>query len=197
MSRKIRVLVVDDDNLLHKLVTDQLARSGFDTAAAASGQEALDSLRATDCDVVLLDIQMPGLSGLDALRAIRKMEDAPEVVMLTADTSLATGMPIPAMRQPTRTSSASESVGPDLPASVIGQLVIPPCCTDLQKPPNSYFVKNFSNRGSSRLTPLRCSTKLTALRVGSRVYIGRWQHKLRGSAALPLAYLPSAPGSFG
>jgi two-component system, NtrC family, response regulator AtoC len=96
MSRKIRVLVVDDDNLLRKLVTDQLARSGFETAAAASGQEALDSLRATDCDVVLLDIQMPGLSGLDALRAIRKMEDAPEVVMLTADTSLATG--IEAMR---------------------------------------------------------------------------------------------------
>lgn len=96
MSKNIRVLVVDDDNLLRKLVTDQLARSGFDASAAASGQEALDSLRETDCDVVLLDIQMPGLSGLDALRAIRKMEDAPEVVMLTADTSLATG--IEAMR---------------------------------------------------------------------------------------------------
>ncbi|HEX8493950.1 MAG TPA: sigma-54 dependent transcriptional regulator [Pyrinomonadaceae bacterium] len=96
MSRKIRVLVVDDDNLLRKLVTDQLARSGFDASSATSGQEALDSLREADCDVVLLDIQMPGLSGLDALRAIRKMEDAPEVVMLTADTSLATG--IEAMR---------------------------------------------------------------------------------------------------
>lgn len=96
MSRKIRVLVVDDDNLLRKLVTDQLARSGFDASSATGGQEALDSLREADCDVVLLDIQMPGLSGLDALRAIRKMEDAPEVVMLTADTSLATG--IEAMR---------------------------------------------------------------------------------------------------
>jgi DNA-binding NtrC family response regulator len=96
MSRKIRVLLVDDDDLLRKLVTSQLARSGFDTSAAASGQEALDFLLATDCDVVLLDIQMPGLSGLDALRTIRQMEDAPEVVMLTADTSLATG--IEAMR---------------------------------------------------------------------------------------------------
>jgi DNA-binding NtrC family response regulator len=96
MTRKIRVLLVDDDSLLRKLVTDQLARSGFDASSAASGQEALAYLRETDCDVVLLDIQMPGLNGLDALRAIRKMEDAPEVVMLTADTSLATG--IEAMR---------------------------------------------------------------------------------------------------
>jgi DNA-binding NtrC family response regulator len=92
MSRRIRVLVVDDDNLLRKLVTDQLSRSGFEATPAASAQEAFDALKIKDYDVALLDIQMPGLSGLDALREIRKMEDAPEVVMLTADTSLPTGL---------------------------------------------------------------------------------------------------------
>jgi DNA-binding NtrC family response regulator len=92
MSRRIRVLVVDDDNLLRKLVTDQLSRSGFDAAPAASAQEAFEALQQKDYDVVLLDIQMPGLSGLDALREIRKIEDAPEVIMLTADTSLPTGL---------------------------------------------------------------------------------------------------------
>ena len=86
------MLVVDDDNLLRKLVTDQLSRSGFEAAPAASAQEAFDALKQKDYDVVLLDIQMPGLSGLDALREIRKMEDAPEVIMLTADTSLPTGL---------------------------------------------------------------------------------------------------------
>ncbi|HEX8710022.1 MAG TPA: sigma-54 dependent transcriptional regulator [Pyrinomonadaceae bacterium] len=96
MTRKISVLLVDDDNLLRKIVTEQLSRSGFEASPAASGQEALDKLNEADYDVVLLDIQMPGLSGLDALRAIRKMEDAPEVIMLTADTSLSTG--IEAMR---------------------------------------------------------------------------------------------------
>ncbi|HEX8651628.1 MAG TPA: sigma-54 dependent transcriptional regulator [Pyrinomonadaceae bacterium] len=96
MSRRIRVLVVDDDNLLRRLVTEQLSRSGFEAAAAASAQEALEALGATDYDVVLLDIQMPGMSGLDALRQIRQTEDAPEVIMLTADTSLSTG--IEAMR---------------------------------------------------------------------------------------------------
>jgi DNA-binding NtrC family response regulator len=92
MNRKIRVLVVDDDNLLRKLVADQLARAEFDAVPAGSGKEALDVLRETDYDVVLLDIMMPDLSGLEALRQIRQFADPPEVVMLTADTSLTTGV---------------------------------------------------------------------------------------------------------
>src|SRR5438132_12473963 len=96
MNRKIRVLVVDDDSLLRKLIADQLSRAEFEAAPAASARDALDVLREADYDVVLLDIMMPDLSGLDALREIRKFEDPPEVVMLTADTSLATG--IEAMR---------------------------------------------------------------------------------------------------
>jgi DNA-binding NtrC family response regulator len=92
MNRKIRVLVVDDDSLLRKLVADQLARAEFDAIPVASGRAALDVLREADYDVVLLDIMMPDLSGLEALREIRKFEDPPEVIMLTADTSLATGV---------------------------------------------------------------------------------------------------------
>jgi len=96
MSRKTRVLVVDDDSLLRKLVTEQLARSGFESEPAGSAKEALARLNEADYDIVLLDIMMPDMSGLEALREIRKLEDPPEVVMLTADTSLATG--IEAMR---------------------------------------------------------------------------------------------------
>src|SRR5262245_21991614 len=96
MNRKIRVLVVDDDNLLRRLISDQLNKSGFEAVPLGSGQEALTALQNTDYDVVLLDVTMPDLSGLDALRAIRKLEDPPEVVMLTGDISLATG--IEAMR---------------------------------------------------------------------------------------------------
>jgi DNA-binding NtrC family response regulator len=96
MSRKIRVMVVDDDAVLRKLVTDQVARMGFDSTPAASGEEALEALAKSDFDVMLLDIRMPGLSGLDTLREVRKLEDSPEVIMLTADTSLGTG--IEAMR---------------------------------------------------------------------------------------------------
>src|SRR5438270_3301034 len=96
MNRKTRVLVVDDDTLLRKLVTEQLSRSDFAATPAASARECLQLLREADYDVVLLDIMMPDMSGLEALREIRKLEDPPEVVMLTADTSLSTG--IEAMR---------------------------------------------------------------------------------------------------
>jgi DNA-binding NtrC family response regulator len=96
MIRKIQVLVVDDDSLLRKLVTEQLSRSDFDATPAGSARDGLQSLRETDFDVVLLDIMMPDMSGLEALQEIRKLEDPPEVVMLTADASLATG--IEAMR---------------------------------------------------------------------------------------------------
>ena len=92
MSRKTRVLVVDDDSLLRKLVTEQLSRSDFEAEPAASAKEALARLRDADYDVVLLDIMMPEMSGLETLREIRKLEDPPEVIMLTADTSLATGV---------------------------------------------------------------------------------------------------------
>jgi two-component system, NtrC family, response regulator AtoC len=92
MSRKIRVLVVDDDKLLRKLIADQLTRGDFDAVPAASGKAALEVLGEADYDVVLLDIMMPDISGLDALCEIRKLEDPPEVIMLTADTSLATGV---------------------------------------------------------------------------------------------------------
>ncbi|MDQ1593352.1 MAG: two-component system, NtrC family, response regulator HydG [Pyrinomonadaceae bacterium] len=96
MTRKISVLLVDDDPLLRRLVTEQLSRSGFEMAAAVSGEEAIEALQATDYDVVLLDMRMTGMTGLDALREIRRLDDPPEVIMLTADTSLGTG--IEAMR---------------------------------------------------------------------------------------------------
>src|SRR5947209_19658920 len=96
MSRKIRVLVVDDNKMFRDLVADQLNELSFEATSVESGEAALKLLAETDCDVLLLDIKMAGISGLDALRQIRQMEDAPEVIMLTANTSLSTG--IEAMR---------------------------------------------------------------------------------------------------
>lgn len=97
MNYKIRILVVDDDPVFQELLPEQLSALGFEPAVARTGREALDALRLTDHDIVLLDVNMPGLSGLDALREIRQFEDAPEVIMLTGDNSLSTG--VEAMRR--------------------------------------------------------------------------------------------------
>src|SRR2546428_9042076 len=92
MKRNIRVLLVDDDSLFRRIVREQLSRSGFEANTAANGEAALKALVESDYEVVLLDLQMPGLSGLDTLREMRQIEDAPEVIMLTADASLASGL---------------------------------------------------------------------------------------------------------
>jgi EAL domain-containing protein (putative c-di-GMP-specific phosphodiesterase class I)/FixJ family two-component response regulator len=65
------VLIADDDPTVRKLLKRALEREGFEIALAADGQEALDQIRRRDVAVVLLDIRMPVLDGLDALREIR------------------------------------------------------------------------------------------------------------------------------
>jgi DNA-binding NtrC family response regulator len=96
MKRDIRILIVDDDASLRSFLAERLSRGDFDAVPIGSARESLKVLEKSDYDVVLLDITMPDMSGLEALEQIRKLEDPPEVVMLTADTSLQTG--IEAMR---------------------------------------------------------------------------------------------------
>lgn len=79
-----RILVVDDDESLRRVTEVQLQQSGYDVLTAASGQEALDILQKRPADVVITDLKMPGMSGLELLMRIRT--DYPElvVVMVTA-----------------------------------------------------------------------------------------------------------------
>jgi len=97
MNRNIRVLIVDDDSSLRSFLAERLSRGDFDAVPIGSARESLKILEESDYDVVLLDISMPDISGLEVLAQIRNLEDPPEVVMLTADTSLQTG--IEAMRR--------------------------------------------------------------------------------------------------
>ncbi|MCU0238354.1 MAG: sigma-54 dependent transcriptional regulator [Pyrinomonadaceae bacterium] len=92
MKRKIKVLIADDDPILRRLIKAQLNSDEFETSAIGSGMEILNSLREEDFDVILLDINLPDVSGLEILQAIKTSEDAPEVVMLTADSTLKTGV---------------------------------------------------------------------------------------------------------
>lgn len=80
------LLVVDDDPANRDMLARRLERRGHAVVAVASGEAALAALREREFDLVLLDVMMPGLSGLDVLRAIRRdtaMADLP-VIMATA-----------------------------------------------------------------------------------------------------------------
>ncbi len=80
------LLVVDDNPMNRDMLARRLARRGYTVAVAADGQEALTMIEAQQFDLVLLDIMMPGISGLDVLKSLRQrysVTDLP-VIMATA-----------------------------------------------------------------------------------------------------------------
>jgi DNA-binding response OmpR family regulator len=77
------VLVVDDDHTVREVVVSYLRAAGHDVAEATDGVEALRSWRDRPADLVVLDLMLPGLDGLEVCRRLREQADVP-VVMLTA-----------------------------------------------------------------------------------------------------------------
>jgi DNA-binding response OmpR family regulator len=77
------VLVVDDQPDIVRLVRDYLERAGFDVLAAQDGEQALQIARRSHPDLVILDLGLPGLDGLDVARTLRRDGDTP-IIMLTA-----------------------------------------------------------------------------------------------------------------
>ncbi len=84
VSQKRRVLVVDDEPALRMMVGAVLLDEGWDVTEAPSAEAALDLLPGARPDVILLDMRMPGMDGLEALGAIRAKSPGVPVVMLTA-----------------------------------------------------------------------------------------------------------------
>ena len=80
-----RLLIVDDDRGLRLALSTLLSDAGHDVATAGDGPEALTLLQARPFDVVLLDIGLPSMSGLDVLARARALETPPLVIMMTAD----------------------------------------------------------------------------------------------------------------
>lgn len=78
-----RLLVVDDERAILELVTYHLTREGYQVETAEDGRLAVDRVIKESFDLVILDVMLPGLSGLEACRAIRQSTDVP-IIMLTA-----------------------------------------------------------------------------------------------------------------
>ena len=76
-----RVLIVEDEPSYVQALQVALGAEGFEVVAALDGKDGLERFRATRPDVLLLDLMLPGLSGLDVLREVRRLSDLPVIVV--------------------------------------------------------------------------------------------------------------------
>jgi two-component system, response regulator, stage 0 sporulation protein F len=84
VSKHTSILVVDDDDAMRALLMDVLRTDGYDAAEARDGAQAALALRAREYDLVLIDKNMPGPSGLDLLPGLRRVCPRSQFVMMTA-----------------------------------------------------------------------------------------------------------------
>ncbi|HUX10491.1 MAG TPA: response regulator [Terriglobia bacterium] len=84
----INVLIVDDEVEFLETLVKRLRKRQLEVNGVTSGEAALELLKTSPVDVVVLDVKMPGMSGLDTLREIKKMHNLVEVIMLTGHASL-------------------------------------------------------------------------------------------------------------
>ncbi|OQY50184.1 MAG: hypothetical protein B6230_06820 [Desulfobacteraceae bacterium 4572_89] len=87
MKDKIRVLMVDDEERLHKTTARLLTRRGFKTTVVANGKAALETITNTPHDVVILDLKIKDMNGMDALEKIKHIAPEIQVIMLTDRTT--------------------------------------------------------------------------------------------------------------
>lgn len=74
MTYMAHILIVEDDDFLRSLAVTKLEKEGFAVSMAANGQSALDSLKTTTADIIILDLMLPVMSGFDVLKAIKADE---------------------------------------------------------------------------------------------------------------------------
>ena len=84
-EKKKRLLIVDDEEDIRDLLHDFFGRKDFEIFEAADGIEALQIVKKENPSVVLLDVQMPGMNGIETLKEIRKLDPSMGVVMATAN----------------------------------------------------------------------------------------------------------------
>ncbi|WP_298273400.1 sigma-54 dependent transcriptional regulator [Geobacter sp.] len=90
--KEAKLLVVEDEHNLRDLLETELRRSGYKVEAAADGEEGLEKYRQENFNVVLLDVKMPGMDGVEALRQMRAESNVPEIIVFTGHGTIETAV---------------------------------------------------------------------------------------------------------
>ena len=88
----MRILITDDDKNLRMVLANELSEEGFEVDIAENGTRAMNLLENQEYDVLLLDLSMPGLNGMDVLKKIKTLELTTEVVILTGNATISTAV---------------------------------------------------------------------------------------------------------
>ena len=83
MSNKSKILIVDDEPMIRRILSTRLNMAGYDVVLANDGEEALTVFKQESPDLIVLDVMMPKLNGLEVCQELRKSTDIP-IIMLTA-----------------------------------------------------------------------------------------------------------------
>jgi len=87
-----KIFIVDDELVMRKSLSGWLERDGYEVDTAESGEEAIEKLKKTRFDLLLVDIKMEGISGLDVLKHVMENDPDVAVVMITAYGSISTAI---------------------------------------------------------------------------------------------------------
>ena len=88
----IKVLLVDDEEDFRKTLANRLRKRNFEVTEAESGPQALEALDRQAGDIVVLDVRMPGMDGLEVLKRVKEDHPQLEVIMLTGHASVESGI---------------------------------------------------------------------------------------------------------
>ena len=89
---KIRLLLVDDEEGFRAAIARRLTKRGLNPLQAADGVECLDILEKTPFDVVVLDVKMPGMNGIEVLKVIKQAYNKTQVILLTGNVAISDGV---------------------------------------------------------------------------------------------------------
>ncbi len=198
LRKSMRVLLADDHEDIRKLTTYQLERSGHNVTAVSNGKDALDTARRDSFDVILLDEEMPGLTGVQVVDAMRKnpasQTRAPILIALTGNSS-------PQDRDRLLAAGFDSVLGKPFRLETLTALLsdpssIPPDASSISLPQPGGLDDLLKRIGGDkkllrqmiatflRDTPKRLAAIRAALKKNDRVRLASGAHALKGSVSL-------------